>query len=132
MMNYTVDNVRRKLPCRWRYLTYDERKIIANGCGGKGGFFNPPDYSFTASCDAHDFNYWLGHREENRVKADTQFLNALLADAARSRRWWTRLWLVGAAYRYYWAVRALGWRFFNYADVERGWDDVQQAVREAR
>ncbi len=128
-MSYIVDKARRKLPCRWRYLTYDERKIIANGCGGKGGFFNPPEYLFTASCNAHDFNYWLGCSKEDRAKADAQFLDAMLADAQQAKRWWTRLWLKGAAYRYFWAVRAIGWRFFTFADVEQGWDEVQEAMR---
>jgi len=27
-----------------------------NGCGGKGGWLNPPDWIFSASCDHHDFN----------------------------------------------------------------------------
>lgn len=111
---YQVDGARRFKPCRYENINSLERSVICNGCGGKGGRFNPPEYNFTCDCNHHDFNYWLGGTKRDRKKADVQFLKALLVSANRMawydvRRYWRR----GAAYRYYWAVRAFGGKFFS-------------------
>jgi len=100
------------------------RAGILNGCGGKGSWVPVPDFMFSASCDQHDFNYWLGGTEADRLKADWQFLQAMLADAEREpwyRRWWARR----VARLYYWAVRRYAGRFFHHgrrrtrADLEK-------------
>ena len=109
---YKVPPERRKFPCRYRYLNSLERSELCNGCGGKGGLFNPPDYRFTASCDHHDFNYFLGWTKKDRKQSDVQFLGAMLQDSDTAPSWWRRYWLKGAAWRYYWAVRLVGGKFF--------------------
>ena len=126
MPNYVVPPERSSKPCRFRNLTDLEIKIICNGCGAKGGWFKPPDYCFTASCNRHDFSYWLGGGYLERKRADEGFLRAMLHDAywmvtryaynrpvLKRRPWWRRYWLKGAAYRYYWAVRIGGKSAFN-------------------
>lgn len=114
---YSVPQRRKQSPCRFRNLSRAEIETICNGCGG---WFDPPDYNFTASCNHHDFNYWLGGTEADRKKADDEFLVAMLADARSFndgpaflrpvRRWWRQ----GAAYRYWLAVRVAGKKFFHY------------------
>lgn len=115
---------RRLRPCRFRNLNSLERGVICNGCGGKGGFFRPPQYRFRASCNHHDFNYWIGGGDVERKEADDQFLAATLEDAGLAESWWRRLWLRGAAYRYYWAVRAFGGKFFNFKDASETDDQL--------
>lgn len=114
---------------RYRNLNEVQRRFICNGCGGKGGLFKPPNYLFEASCDHHDFNYWLGFTEEHRKLADVQFLQAMLRDSRRAP-WWKRWWLQGAAWRYYYAVRACGKRFFHYGDKERTREDLEWEMRQ--
>ena len=109
-MSYTVPVERRSKKCRFRNLTQLEIKVICNGCGSKGGWFKPPDYRFRASCDHHDFNWWLGGNDLDRELADDKFLREMLHDATfdrcgRRRPAWRRWWYKGAAYRYYYAVR---------------------------
>ena len=41
-------------------LTPAQKQHIRNGCGGKGGWINPLDFIFNASCNHHDFLFWLG------------------------------------------------------------------------
>ena len=53
---------------------------FANGCGKKGSFLKPPDWIFKASCNHHDFNYWLGGKEADRLKADYQFYEGMQND----------------------------------------------------
>lgn len=122
MTDYIVPHERRSKPCRFRNLTEIEKKVICNGCGAKGGWFKPPNYTFTASCNRHDFSYWLGGDEGGRKRADRGFLDAMLYDAKwksvsrwgfNLRPWWRRYWFKGAAYRYYWAVRIGGKKSFN-------------------
>lgn len=98
---------------RYEDLTPEQKAKICNGCGGKGGWFNPPEFCFHASCNHHDFNYWLGGDEEDRKKADKQFYAAMLEDCERYkglRKYYYR----SMAWVYYRAVRMCGSQFFNY------------------
>ena len=108
---------------KFRNLTDDQRAEICNGCGAMGGWFQPPDYIFTASCDQHDFNYWLGGGDAERKKADLQFYQAMKRDA-NSAPWWKRWFYKGAAWRYYTAVRAFGKKAFYYGPT-RTWEDIE-------
>jgi hypothetical protein len=121
---YKVDEERKKQPLRFRNLNCFEKQLMCNGCGGKGGVLNPPELRFTASCNHHDFNYWLGYIEEHRKEADLQFLDSLRVDASGAP-WYTRWWHYSAAWKYYLAVRIFGAQFFNYGDRERNWDDLE-------
>lgn len=98
-----------------------------NGCGGKGSYVPVPDFIFEASCDHHDFNYWLGGTEEDRAEADRQFYEAMLRDADSQGSWYTRAWYRWWAYVYYKAVRHFASSFFNYGD-ERTLEDVEAVV----
>lgn len=97
-----------------------------NGCGGKGAWLNPPDWLFEASCDHHDFNYWLGGDEAARKEADWQFYQAMLADAAAAS-WWKRPWYKMVAWSYYKAVRYFASSFFHYGP-ERTLEDLKAVI----
>ena len=119
---------RRKLS--WRNLTEEEKEAarragVVNGCGGKGSFVPVPEYRFSASCDFHDFSYWVGGTRIRRKMCDLGFLEALLSDADTEPQFWRRLWLKGAARRYYRAVRLLGWRYWN-KDGPATWEDFER------
>jgi len=98
-----------------------------NGCGGKGHWLDPPEWLFTASCDHHDFNYWLGGDEQARLEADWQFYQAMLIDASKAS-WWKRPWYKLMAWAYYKAVRWFAKDYFHYADEERTLDDLKEAI----
>jgi len=117
-------------PLRYRNLTGKQRLFICNGCGAKGGPFNPPDFRFTASCNHHDFNYWLGFREEDRIKADRQFYAAMKSDVEKYR-WWKRPVFYLTAWTYFRAVRFFGGKFFHYGDRERNITDLIEAMNKA-
>ena len=130
---YIVPVDRKSRPLKFKGLTQLERNILCNGCGGKGGWFNPPDYCFRASCDHHDFSYWLGGGDAQRKRADEGFLRAMLWDATYKpgggqRSWWRRYWLKGAAWRYYWAVRLFGKSHFNYRDGRNSWAELERLM----
>lgn len=112
---------------RWRDLTAEERAAITNGCGGKGSWIDPPDWLFKASCDHHDFNYWLGCTEQDRHHADWQFYRAMLQDAAQAP-WWRRPFARARAWVYYRAVRAFGRPYFHYAERMRTRADLDVAL----
>lgn len=111
---------------------------IINGCGPKIGWVNwlVPDVVFglhiEEDCDHHDFNYWLGHTEADRVKADWQFYERLRGRARRkTESWWWR-WMrpiyYTAAWAYYRAVRWLGAKFFYYGPSERTREDLDAVL----
>ena len=117
---------------RFNDLTTEQLDILRsnaelNGCGGKGGWLNPPDWIFTASCDHHDFNYWLGGTELDRSKADWQFYQAMLVDVENTS-WWKRPWYKMVAWVYYTAVRKFASSFFSYDDTEKTLEDVLAIV----
>jgi len=108
---------------RWGDLTEEEKLLcakagIVNGCGPKYRWVNylVPDVLFglhiTDDCNHHDFNYWLGGSQADRLKADYQLYERIFARAkAATESWWWR-WLrpayYAAAWTYYRAVRYFG------------------------
>lgn len=87
---------------KFKDATDEEIDQYCNGCGSKGAIFKVPDFLFRASCNHHDWNYMLARNSNERLKADDQFLEAMLEDADGSiiyKSW---------AYIYYYAVRAFG------------------------
>lgn len=119
-------------PLRWRHLTPEERKHISNGCGGKGSWVKPPNWLFRASCDIHDFNYWLGFTEEHRAKADHQFYEMMLEDAARTPWYYPKFLARWRAWAYYKAVRRYARSYFYYATKERTRADLDRELAERR
>ena len=116
------------LRVRYIDLTPQEKAVICNGCGPKGGIIPVPEFRFTASCLHHDFNYWLGCKEIQRKKADLQFYKEMVKDAnrantANARRRHRRL-----ARIYYLAVRLCGRFCFHYANEQRTRMDLQKAM----
>lgn len=102
-------------------LTDEQKEIICNGCGGKGGWINPPEFLFHASCNQHDFYYWRGGNEEDRLKADNEFYEAMKIDVNEAV--WYKRWYYGiAAYVYYKAVRLVGSRYFSYGKMKENFD----------
>jgi hypothetical protein len=110
---------------RYRDLTEAQKLIVCNGCGPKGGWVPVPDFFCHASCDHHDFNYWLGCTEEDRRKADHQFLVEMLKDAGDDPIKQT------IALTYWMAVRLFGSFCFHYADKERDENDLAAALANA-
>jgi len=116
-------------PVRFRDLAPLERDLICNGCGPKGGKVPVPEFMFTASCDHHDFNYWIGHTERDREKADWQFYLALREDAKRAP-WYSRWWHRMMAWTYYLAVRAFGESSFHYGPRPRTREDLDRELKD--
>ena len=115
---------RHETDLRWEDLTDADRALICNGCGGKGSWIRPPAFRFEASCNHHDFGYWLGGDEDDRRTCDARFFGAMVSDAALLP-WWRRPAHVVLAYVYFLAVRRCGAGFFAYgppktrADLDR-------------
>ena len=97
---------------RYGDLNQQQKNHICNGCGPKGGWFNPPGWIFTASCDHHDFNYWLRGTETDRCIADTQFYEAMKVDAGNLKYYRRALGYL-VAWFYYITVRVFGRRVFK-------------------
>jgi hypothetical protein len=107
---------------RYRDLTQKQKDFVCSGCGPKGLFVKPPNFRFRASCDHHDFNYWLGCHRYHRKKADLQFYCEMLKDAGGKRKY--KFW----AQAYYRAVRIGGIPFFNWAKRQRTLEDLEAAM----
>ena len=107
---------------RFDDLTDIERRAICNGCGGKGGLVRPPQFRFGASCDEHDFGYWVGGDEARRRWCDARFFGAMVTDAVLLPLWRRPAHLL-LAWIFYRAVRLCGRRFFHYG-TPRDRDDL--------
>jgi hypothetical protein len=116
-MSTGVFNDLKSKKVRYRDLNTKQRAFICNGCGPKGGWVPVPEFFCHASCDHHDFNYWLGGNEGDRFKADNQFYREMRKDAG-----WNPLKL-SVALTYYLAVRSCGWNCFHYGK-EHDMDDL--------
>ena len=111
---------------RYRDLTPEQKAVICNGCGPKSRWIPVPEFFMHASCDHHDFNYWLGHTILDRLKADLQFYKEMRRDAG-----WNPLKL-SVVLTYFLAVRAFGSVCFHYADRERDEIDLAAAMEEEK
>jgi hypothetical protein len=96
--------------------------MICNGCGPKGGIIPIPEFLFHASCDHHDFNYWLGCNKLHRKKADLQFYREMLKDAGGDPYY------KFLAKIYYRAVRWFGWMCFHWASRQRDLYDLFKEI----
>ena len=109
---------------RYKDLTQEQKDFICSGCGPKGLFIKPPDFMFLASCNHHDFNYWLGCNRWQRLKADLQFYKEMLLDAYGSR--YHKFW----AMCYYRAVRIGGMFCFHWGKRQRTLEDLEKLMKE--
>ena len=112
----------------YKQLTDKQKQFICNGCGGKGGFINPPEFLFNACCNHHDFLYYRGCTEDDRKKADDKFYQLMKEDINLSS-WYMKphyhLW----AFTYYQSVRLIGKKFFYYADKPKEMNDLILDIR---
>ncbi len=109
---------------RYHDLNEIQRNALCNGCGGKGGLINPPEFLFNASCNQHDFYYWRGGTEEDRKKADNDFYEFMKQDAEAVNNWLKRKTYRLIAWTYYKAVRIHGKKFFYYSTKQRDIADL--------
>ena len=106
------------------------KKYIANGCGAKGGVFNPPDYVFNRSaCIIHDFDFWRGGNKKDFTQANKFFYKNMLANCKAAYKdgninYFSYLWVKGAAYRYWKAVQWFGKDSFHFTDTPRNKADL--------
>ena len=97
------------------YTDICEEKIelLFNGCGTKKFKLNVPEFVFHESCLKHDFYYWRGGKEKDRVKADKEFYKDMKMDLKFSP-WYKRPFYRIVAWVYYIAVRLAGRLSFKY------------------
>ncbi len=108
-------------------LTELQKRHIANGCGGKGSSIPVPDFRFKASCNHHDFYYWRGMMEKDRIAADVKFFELMLEDTLEypfMLRWRYKAW----AYAYYRAVRWFGKGYFSYRKGYKTMEDLEREM----
>lgn len=110
-------------------LTDEQKEIICNGCGGKSGWLNPPEFLFSASCNQHDFYYWRGGTEDDRLEADNAFYEAMLSDIQNYVVWYKRWSYKLIAYAYYKSVRLFGKKFFQYGTMKTKTDIDAYIIR---
>jgi hypothetical protein len=125
-MSFYKNSTSRPERIRYRHLTPEEREIICNGCGPKGGIIPVPEFVYTEACNHHDFNYWIGANKLQRKKADLQFLAEMIAEAAGVRKY------IILARIYYRAVRWFGGLCFNYAKKQRTKSDLKREIMKNR
>jgi len=111
------------LRIRFRDLTYHQRMVICNGCGSKGGIIPVPEFLFHASCNHHDFQYFIGGNRLQRKKADLQFYREMIRDAGHSRyyKFWAKV--------YYRAVRWFSAPYFHWG-TQRDLNDLERIIIE--
>jgi hypothetical protein len=112
--------------------TYDQLSAamveqICNGCGGKGGTIDPPEWRFHDSCLVHDFAYWIGGTESDRRRADKAFYDDMRQACRMRKQWWQRPWYYMMAWVYYRAVRHCGGGYFHYGS-RRTWADLRERM----
>lgn len=111
---------------RYSKLTEAEKQHLKdigelNGCGGKGGWFNPPNFFWLADCDHHDYKFLVGGCLKEYFIANWQFFVAMIYDVNNKaiKTVWPFSQVIFAiffliAFNYFIAVNLFGWKFFNW------------------
>lgn len=110
------------MPKKYAELTEKQKAAICNGCGGKGSLVPVPSFFHKASCNHHDYRYWVGCTEEDRKSADKDFYKAMREDVQR-QKWYNKPIAELSALTYYLAVRLFGKKYFYYGDKPREVDE---------
>lgn len=101
-------------PVKYEDLTAEQKRLIVNGCGGKGGLVKPPHrIFFKASCNHHDYAYWCGGTEADRLKADKMLYN-LMVDDCKDLPWCSWMRYRPWCWAYFKGVRIAGKKFFSF------------------
>lgn len=68
-------------PLEYIVLSPEGKRDICNGCGAKGGLPIPDSLlllDISEACNIHDYRYWAGGTEEDKIFADREFLDNIL------------------------------------------------------
>ncbi len=114
-------------------LDIEQKMFITNGCGGKGGYINPPNFIFKASCNHHDFKFWVGHTWKHLLKANSEFYRWMRRDIKDADiRWYKRAYYHTWAFSYYTAVNIGGAKYFYFSDAPKTLEDLQKEMSDAK
>ena len=102
------------------FLTY-----IWNGVGSRDFSVTPPQLIFRGPSAYHDFAYWLGGTEEDRNKADKQFLIDELDQVRREKHITQKPFYFMMAYVYYLGLAAIGKKAFEYGGPRTNWEEYK-------
>lgn len=116
---------------KYHELSNEQKQTICNGCGGKGGWIDPPEFLFHASCNQHDFYYWRGGTEEDRHTADAQFYEFMKKDA-KDALWYNKPLCYILSFVYYKFVRIFGKKYFEYGEMKSTKDLVQFSQKDTQ
>ena len=112
---------------QFEQLTDGERKKIGTECGPAGGSWYQellewivPELIFNFACQYHDFLYFLGGTEHDRLLADKQFLLDMKWLASKQKKRY-RFFYKRLAGIYYRAVRRFGDNSFEYRSGKLTW-----------
>jgi len=107
-------------PSEFWKLTYDEVKNVSNGCGSASAAIDyVPDTIFglniSASCDIHDFGYYLGGSVEDKYISDLFLLINTLQIIKQHGGWkFMKVLRYSRAIKYFYAVDFYGYDAFNF------------------
>ena len=114
---------------KYKDLTDEQKKYICNGCGGKGGIVNPPEFLFHGSCNHHDFKFWIGHTWKHFWKANKSFYKWTRKDIADANiKWYKRAYYHTWAFTYFTFVNTFGAKFFNFSDKPKTIEDLNKEM----
>lgn len=112
---------------KYKDLTPAQKKHICNGCGGKGGLIKPPNFIFLASCNHHDFKFWLGCTVIEFKQSNKDFYYWMKEDIKQAK-WYKRAYYHVWAYSYYKAVDIGGKKYFNFALTPKTEEDLKKEM----
>ncbi len=110
-------------------LTKHQKAFITNGCGGKGGYINPPNFIFKASCNHHDFLFWRGHTKKDFIQANKDFYRWMKIDIKELKsRWHKKAYYHIWAFTYFSAVNIAGTKYFYFGERMKTLEDLEKEI----
>lgn len=110
-------------------LKQSEKDFISNGCGAKNGFIKVPDFIFIASCNKHDFYFYLGNTWKLFFRANRKFYKYMRLDIKNSNVSFFK-----KSYYHFWALNYFnfvslgGSKYFNFSDTPKTLNDLKKEM----
>lgn len=113
-------------------LTKEQLDYFCNGVGSAHFPINPHDLIFKSPSKRHDFLYWLGGTDEDRILADEIFYLESLLEIGKQKWIPCRLFYFSVLELYMMFLRPLGKYAFEYGSKRESWDELKKFIDEKK
>lgn len=122
-MNYKKPN-----NLQFEDLTKKQIDYFWNGVGSQHYCIDPPDFIFGQPSKVHDFLYWLGGDDSDRIVADEIFFQDCMFEITKEKWFVRRVFYYFVLEWYVLVLKILGKKSFEYGKKADSWEELKMRI----